>query len=237
MNSGKYVFSQIMSLVSSTSFQTIVNKHFGDYKVREFSCWKQFLCMAFGQLTHRESISDTMLCLKANALKTYHLGIGEVVAVSTITRANEMRSFQIYEDLAMLLIKEAKLLYLLDDELEVSLKGNVFAIDATTIDLCLSAFYWATFRSTKAGIKLHTQIDLKTSIPEFILFSTASVHDVNVLDVIHFETNSFYIIDRGYVDYKRLYKVHTCGAFFVTRSKDNMNYRRLYSNQKDLAAG
>lgn len=237
MNSGKYVFSQIMGLVSSTSFQTIVNRHFGDYKVREFSCWKQFLCMAFGQLTHRESISDTVLCLKANANKMYHLGFGQVVAVSTITRANEGRSFQIYEDLCMLLIKEAKQLYLLDDNLEVSLKGNVFAIDATTIDLCLSAFYWATFRSTKGGIKLHTQIDLKTSIPEFILFSTASVHDVNVLDVIHFEANSFYVMDRGYVDYKRLYKIHTSEAFFVTRAKDNMNYRRLYSHPKDIAAG
>ncbi len=237
MNSGKYVFAQIMGLVSSTSFQTIVNRHYGDYKVKEFSCWKQFLCMAFGQLTHRESISDTMLCLKANAAKMYHLGIGDVVAVSTITRANESRSFQIYEDLAMLLIKEAKQLYLSDDDLEVSLKANVFAIDATTIDLCLSTFYWATFRSTKGGIKLHTQIDLKTSIPEFILFSTASVHDVNVLDVIHFEANSFYIMDRGYVDYKRLYKIHSCEAFFVTRAKDNMNYRRLYSKQKDMAKG
>jgi len=237
MNLGKYVFAQIMGLVSSTSFQTIVNRHFGDYKVKEFSCWKQFLCMAFGQMTHRESISDTILCLKANATKMYHLGIGEVVAVSTITRANESRSFQIYEDLAMLLIREAKQLYFLDDDLEVSLKGNVFAIDATIIDLCLSAFYWATFRSTKGGIKLHTQIDLKTSIPEFILFSTASVHDVNVLDVIHFEANSFYIMDRGYVDYKRLYKIHTCRAFFVTRAKDNMNYKRLYSHQKDIANG
>ncbi len=226
-----------MGLVSSTSFQTIVNRHFGDYKVRGFSCWKQFLCMAFGQLTHRESISDTVLCLKANADKMYHLGIGQVVAVSTIARANETRSFQIYEDLCMLLIKEAKQLYLLDDNLDVSLKGNVFAIDATTIDLCLSAFHWATFRSTKWGIKLHTQIDLKTSIPEFILFSAASVHDVNVLDVIHFEANSLYVMDRGYVDYKRLYKIHTSEAFFVTRAKDNMNYRRLYSHPKDIAAG
>ncbi len=226
-----------MGLVSSTSFQTIVNKHSGDYKTKDFSCWKQYLCMAFGQLTHRESISDTMLCLKANSNKTYHLGIGEVVAVSTITRANENRSFQIYEDLAMLLITEAKQLYDLDDDLEVPLKGNVFAIDSTTIDMCLSAFYWATFRSTKGGIKLHTQLNLKTSIPEFILFSTASVHDINVLDVIHFEPDSFYIMDRGYVDYKRLYKVYTSSAFFVTRAKDNMNYRRLYSHEKDIAAG
>jgi len=163
--------------------------------------------------------------------------MGNIVALSTITRANENRSFQIYEDLAMLLIKEVKQLYVNDDDLEVSLKGNVFAIDATTIDLCLSAFCWATFRSTKGGIKLHTQLDLKTAIPEFILFSTASVHDVNVLDVIHFEPNSFYIMDRGYVDYKRLYKINTSGAFFVTRAKDNMNYRRLYSHLKDIAGG
>lgn len=137
----------------------------------------------------------------------------------------------------MLLIKEAKQLYSLDNDLEVSLKGNVFAIDSTTIDLCLSTFYWATFRTAKGGIKLHTQIDLKTSIPEFILFSAASVHDVNVLDLIHFESNSFYIMDRGYIDYKRLYKIHISGAFFVTRAKDNMDYRRLYSRQKNLSAG
>jgi hypothetical protein len=237
MNQGKYVFSQIMGLIPYKQFQTIVNRHFGDYKVRDFSCWKQFLCMGFGQLTQRESISDTILCLKANANKMYHFGIGDVVAVSTITRANENRSCLIYEELAMLLIKEAKQLYLDDDDLEVSLKSNVFAIDATTIDLCLSAFYWAAFRSTKGGIKLHTQLDLKTSIPEFILFSNASVHDVNVLDVITFEANSFYIMDRGYVDYKRLYKIHMCDAFFVTRAKDNMNYRRLYSHPKDKTKG
>ncbi len=200
MNQGKYVFSQIMELISYKQFQTLVNRHHGEYKVKYFSCWKQFLCMAFGQLTHRESLSDTLLCLRANADKMYHIGIGELVANSTLTRANENRSYRIYEDLAMSFIKEAKQLYLTDDDLEVQLKNNVFAIDATTIDLCLSAFYWATFRSTKAGIKLHTQIDLKTSIPEFILFSTASVHDVNVLDVICFEANSFYVMDRGYVD-------------------------------------
>jgi hypothetical protein len=237
MNLGKYVFSQIMDIVSSTSFQTIVNRHSGDYRVRDFTCWKQFLCMAFGQLTHRESISDTMICLKANASKMYHLGIGNVVSVSTITRANETRSFQIYQDLAMLLIKEAKQLYRNDDGLEVHLKGNVFAIDATTIDLCLSTFYWATFRSTKAGIKLHTQIDLKTNIPEFILFSNASVHDVNALDFIRFEANSFYVMDRGYIDYKRLYRLHLCEAFYVTRAKDNMNYRRLYSRPVDKSKG
>jgi hypothetical protein len=237
MNEGKYVFSQIMELISYKKFQTLVNRHSGEYKVKDFSCWKQFLCMAFGQLTHRESLSDTIMCLKANAGKMYHLGIGEVVAKSTLTKANENRSYLIYQELSMSLIKEAKQLYLGDDDLEISLKGNVFAIDATTIDLCLSTFYWAAFRSTKGGIKLHTQIDLKTSIPEFILFSNASVHDVNVLDAIPFEANSFYIMDRGYVDYKRLYRIHLCGAFFVTRAKTSMNYRHLYSRQKDREAG
>jgi len=237
MFTGKYVFSQLMGLVSPTSFQTIVNRHSGDYKVREFSCWKQFLCMAFGQLTHRESITDTMMCINANANKSYHLGFGKVVAISTITRANENRSYKIYEEHAMLLIKEAKRLYIDDNKLDIELKENVFAIDATTIDLCLSTFFWATFRTTKAGIKLHTQIDLKTAIPEFILFSNASVHDVNAMDFISFEANSFYIMDRGYVDYKRLYRIRLCNAFFVTRAKDNMNYRRLYSHPKDIKKG
>jgi hypothetical protein len=237
MNRGKYIFSQIIGLISHKKFHTLVRHHKGDYKVKDFTCWKQFLCMAFGQLTHRESLSDTILCLKANADKMYHLGIGEVVAKSTLSTANENRSYLIYEQLAIMLIKEAKQLYLKDDDLEVQLQGNVFAIDATTIDLCLSTFYWATFRSTKAGIKLHTQIDLKTSIPAFILFSAASVHDVNVLDFISFEANSFYIMDRGYVDYKRLYRVHLSNAFFVTRAKDNMNYRRLYSHPKDKSKG
>ena len=237
MNSGKYVFSQIMELVSSTSFQTLVTRHKGDYKVKDFSCWKQYLCMCFGQLTHRESLSDTILCLKANADKTYHLGIGDVVAKSTLSTANENRSYLIYYDLAMLLIKQARQLYLGDSDLEVELENNVFAIDATTIDLCLSTFYWATFRSTKGGIKLHTQLDLKTSIPEFIHFSTASVHDVNALDFISFEANSFYIMDRGYVDYKRLYRIHSCDAFYITRAKDNMNCRRVKSYPSDKNYG
>lgn len=237
MNQGKYIFSQLMELVSAKSFQTIVNRHKGDYKVRDFSCWKQFLCMAFGQLTHRESLTDTLMCLKANTHKMYHLGIGETVAISTLSRANENRSYLIFEDLAMLLIQQARQLYAGDNQLEMPLKNNVFAIDATTIDLCLSTFYWAVFRSTKSGIRLHTQLDLKTSIPAFILFTNADVHEVNTLDIIVFEANSFYIMDRGYVDYKRLYKLHLCKAFFVTRAKDNMNYRRLYSHPVDKSKG
>ena len=226
-----------MNLVSSTSFQTIVKRYKGEYKVKDFSCWKQFLCMAFGQLTHRESLSDTIVCLKANADKMYHLGIGDVVAKSTLAVANEKRSYVIYYDLAMLLIRQAKELYIGESDLEVALENNVFAIDATTIDLCLSTFHWATFRSTKAGIKLHTQLDLKTAIPEFIHFSTASVHDVNALDFVCFEANSFYVMDRGYVDYKRLYKIHCCDAFYITRAKENMNCRRVKSNPSDKGNG
>ena len=226
-----------MNIVSSTSFQTIVKRYKGEYKVKDFSCWKQFLCMAFGQLTHRESLSDTIVCMKANADKMYHLGIGDVVAKSTLAVANEKRSYLIYYDLAMLLIRQAKQLYIDESDLEVALENNVFAIDATTIDLCLSTFHWATFRSTKAGIKLHTQLDLKTAIPEFIHFSTASVHDVNALDFVCFEANSFYVMDRGYVDYKRLYKIHCCDAFYITRAKENMNYRRVKSNPSDKGKG
>ena len=237
MNKGAYVFSQILGLVSHKKFQTIVNQHLGDYKVRDFTCWKQYLCMAFGQLTHRESLSDTMLCLKANAGKLYHLGIGNPVAVSTITRANETRSYKIYETLAGQLIQEAKELYVDEKDNDVWLHGSVFAIDATTIDLSLSAFWWATFRTTKGGIKLHTQLDLSTAIPEFILVTPASVHDVRILDLIRFEANNFYIMDRGYIDYKRLFRIHEQGAYFVTRAKDNMSYRRVYSHEKDTDAG
>ena len=226
-----------MELASYKQFMTLVNRHSGDYRIKDFSCWKQFLCMSFGQLTHRESLSDTLMCLRANADKLYHLGIGEPVANSTLTRANENRSFRIYEDLAMLLIKQAKSLYIGDSDLEVHLKNNVFAIDSTTIDLCLSTFYWAIFRSTKGGIKLHTQIDLKTSIPEFIFFSNANLQDVNVLDLVTYEANSIYVMDRGYVDYKRLYRIQLSDAFFVTRTKDNMDFRRLYSRTVDKKKG
>lgn len=237
MNQGKYIFSQLIGLISHKQFQTLVRRHKGDYKVKDFTCWKQFLCMAFGQLTHRESLTDTVLCLNANANKLYHLGIGETVVLSTLSRANESRSCLIYQQFAMLLIKEAKQLYLGESDLEVELQNNVFAIDATTINLCLSTFHWATFRSTKAGIKLHVQLDLKTAIPQFILFSNASLHDVNVLDMISFAADSIYVLDKGDIDFERLYRIHLTGAFFITRAKDNMNFRRLYSHPVDKSKG
>ena len=237
MNQGKYVFSQLISFISHKQFQTLVKRYKGDYKVKDFTCWRQFLCMAFGQLTHRESLSDTMICLKANADKMYHLGIGNVVSKSTLSTANENRSYLIYYNLALLLMEQARQLYDGENDLNVTVENNVFAIDATTIDLCLSTFYWATFRGAKAGIKLHTQLDLRTSIPEFIHITPASVHEVHALDVIRFEPGSFYVLDRGYVDLKRLYKINRQEAFFITRSKDKMNWRRVKTFASDKAKG
>jgi len=237
MNKDKYVFSQLMELISHKSFQTIVKRHNGEYKVKDFSCWKQFLCMVFGQLTHRESISDTLICLEANTDKLYHMGIGKVAAKSTLTKANENRSYRIYEDLAMLLILQAKELYHNTNLLDINLQNNVFAIDATIIDLCLSSFYWASFHKTKGGIKLHTMLDLKTAIPEFILFTTASTHEVQALDKISFQANSIYIMDRAYVDLKRLYKINACDAFFITRAKSNMDFKRIYSHPVNKKEG
>ena len=237
MNQGKYVFSQLMGLISHTSFQTCVHRYDGENKVKHFTCWRQFLCMVFGQLTHRESLSDAMICLRANASKLYHIGIGEIVAKSTLSKANENRDWRIFADLAMLLIAEAKSLYTGDSDLEVALKNNVFAIDATVIDLCLSAFAWATFRSTKGGIKVHAQLDLKTDIPEFIHITPASIHEVNVLDIITYLKDSFYVLDRGYTDFERLYHIHQSAAFFIIRAKDNLDFRRIYSHGHDKYNG
>ena len=193
--------------------------------------------MAFGQLTHRESLSDTILCLSANAQKLYHVGIGNAIAKSTLSKANENRNWKIYHDLAMLLIKEAKKLYLHDSDLEVDLKDNVFAIDATTVDMCLSAFWWAKFRTAKGGIKVHTQLDLKTAIPEFVYISPAAVHEVNVMDMITFLPDSFYVVDRGYTDFQRLYRIHQAKAFFIIRAKDNLHFSRIRSETVDKKKG
>ena len=238
MNQGKYVFSQIMELVSHKVFYACVDRYKGDFKSKQFSCWKQFLCMAFGQLTHRESLSDTIVCLRANTGKLYHLGIGQAIAKSTLSKANENRDCRIFSEMAMILIEEAKSLYLKDSDLEVDLKNNVFAIDATVIDVCLSAFSWAKFRSTKGGVKVHVQLDLKTAIPEFIQITPASIHEVNILDNIIFQPDSFYVVDRGYTDFGRLYAIHKAKAFFITRAKDNLNFSRVSSvSAKKLSAG
>lgn len=229
MNQGKYVFSQLMELVSHKAFNSCVERYKGDFKSKQFSCWKQFLCMAFGQLTHRESLSDTIVCLRANVGKLYHLGIGRAITKSTLSNANAGRDYRIFSEIAMILIEEAKSLYLNESDLELDLKNNVFAIDATVIDVCLSAFSWAKFRKTKGGVKVHVQLDLKTAIPEFIQITSASIHEVNILDNITFQPDSFYVVDRGYTDFDRLYKIHKAKAFFIIRAKDNLNFSRVSS--------
>lgn len=223
MNQGKMVFAQLMDFASYDVFKWCVKRYNGNYRTKEFTCWRQFLCMSFGQLTHRESVSDTLLCLKLHSDKLYHLGIGKVVNKSTLTRANENRDWRIYQDFALKLIESAKELYKSTNQLDVNLKGRVFAIDATVIDLCLAVFWWASFRSTKAAVKLHTLLDLKTSIPEFILVTEGDVHDVKALDSFEIEKGSYYVMDKAYVDFKRLYRIHSERAYFVVRAKTNLD--------------
>ncbi len=237
MNQGKYVFSQLFEFISYNDFLKCVNKYNGDYKTKHFSCWKQFLCMAFGQLTHRESLSDTILCLGANKTKLYHLGIGQAISKSTLSKANENRDWHIYQDFALMLIEYAKEIYEGDSQLEIDIKNNVFIIDSTTIDLCLSIYPWAKFRKAKAAVKLHTKMDAKTSIPDFIHISDGKMHDVNILDYITIITDSFYVLDRGYVDFERLYRIHKSGAYFITRTKKNFNFERMYSSKVDKSTG
>lgn len=237
MNQGKYVFSQLMSFISHNDFNACVNRYKGDFKTKGFSCWKQFLCMAFGQLTHRESLSDTILCLAANKEKLYHLGIGRAISKSTLSKANENRDWRIYSDFALLLIGQAKSLYRDESFIDIPLKQNVFAVDATVVDLCLSIFPWATFRKTKAAIKIHAQLNLKNNIPELVIVTAASVHELKFLDLLRFEADSFYIFDRGYIDYPRLFRLHLGGAYFVIRARGRLRFVRQSSLPLQKGAG
>ena len=237
MNQGKYVFSQIMSFVDHNDFLACVKRYKGDHKVKEFSCWKQFLCMAFGQLTHRESLSDTTLCLSANSSKLYHAGIGKSFSKSTLSKANENRDWRIYSDLGMLLIQEAKKLYAGDNDLEVDLKNNVFAIDATTIDVCLSLMPWAKFRKAKGAVKLHTMLDLKTAIPHLVCITDGKVHELSALDMMPLEADSFYVMDRGYIDFPWLYRMHLGKSFFITRTRTRLRFTRHQSFACDKTQG
>ena len=230
-------FTQIIDFASQDLFKVCVNRYNGNYKAKEFTCWKQFLCMAFGQLTHRQSMSDTLLCLKLNSDKLYHLGIGKVINKSTLSRANEIRDWRIYQDYALKLIEQAKKMYADDDQLEVNLKGRVFALDSTTVDLCLEVFLWAPFRSTKAAVKIHTLLDLKTSIPEFIFISAGNVHDVKAMDLIPVQKGSYYIMDKAYVDFERLYLIRQEKAYFVVRAKENLKFKRVKSRTPDKKMG
>ena len=231
-------FSQIMDFASQDIFKICVKRYNGNYKAKQFTCWKQFLCLAFGQLTHRESMSDTMLCLKLNADKLYHLGIRTVFNKSTLSRANENRDWHIFQDFGLKLIEQARILHKGDNQLEnINLKGKVFALDSTTVDLCLEVFLWASFRSTKSAIKIHTLLDLKTSIPEFVLITEGKVHDVNALDYISIEKGSYYVMDKGYIDFARLYAIKQDKAYFVVRARENIKFKRIASKPADKNQG
>ena len=225
---GKTLFAQVMDFLPWKTFHRIVDRYGGDHRTRSLSCAEQFRVMAFAQLTYRESLRDIEVCLAAQAGKLYHMGIGAAVARSTLADANESRDWRIYFELAQRLIVKARALYV-DEEFGVELANTVYALDATTIDLCLSMFPWAPFRSTKAALKLHTLLDLRGAIPTFIHISDGKMHDVNVLDLLVIEAGAFYVMDRGYLDFKRLYELDQARAFFVTRAKRNLDARRLYS--------
>jgi transposase len=233
---GKTLFAQVMEFVPWTSFARIVQRHGGNSGVRTLSCAEQFRAMAFAQLTWRESLRDIETTLSANTSKLYAMGFRSAVRRSTLADANESRNWLIWSDLAALLIRRARKLYS-DDSLGVELDYTVYALDSSTVDLCLSLFDWAPFRSTKAAIKLHTLLDLRGAIPAFIHISDGKLHDVNVLDMLAFEAGAFYVMDRGYVDFERLYALHQAGAFFVTRAKSPMNARRVYSAPTDRSTG
>jgi hypothetical protein len=228
MNSGKIVFSQVMEFLPLHEFRKCVKRYDGEYKVKSFSCMDQFLCMAFAQLTYRESLRDIESCLRSMRTRLYHMGIRGKISKSTLADANENRDWHIYADFAQVLIHTARRLYL-DDPFGLELKETVYALDATTIDLCLTLFPWARFRKNKAAVKLHTLLDLRGSIPSFIEITDGKVHEVNILDLLVLEPGSFCIMDRGYLDFERLHVLHLSGAYFVVRAKSNLNYRRLYS--------
>ena len=236
MYEGQIVFSQLIELLPTYEFRKCVERYQGNYYVKSFSCWDQFLCMIFAQLTYRESLRDIESCLKSLKNKLYHMGIRGHISRSTIAYANENRDWRIYADFAHILIDEAKKLYI-NDKFEVELDETVYALDSTTIDLCLSLFPWATFRKQKGAVKLHTLLDLRGSIPSFICITDGKVHDVNILDELIPEPGSFYVMDRGYTDFARLYRFTQFCAFFVIRAKNNLDFHRIISHPVDRSTG
>ena len=236
MHLGKLVFAQITQHLPLTTFRRCVARYDGEHKVKSFSCLDQYLCMAFAQLTYRESLRDIQACLRAQTSKLYHMGIKARVSRSTLADANEVRDWRIHAEFAQSLIGIARPLYA-DEPFGVDLKETVYALDASTIDLCLSVFPWAPFRSTKAAIKLHTLLDLRGNIPTFLHISDGKLHDVNALDLLIPEPGAFYIMDRGYLDFERLHRLHEAGSFFVTRAKSNLKAQRRYSHPVDRSTG
>ena len=236
MNTGKTIFAQVMDFLPLDEFRKCVKRYQGNYKIKNFSCLDQFLSMAFAQLTYRESLRDIETCLRSMKSKLYHMGIRSKISRSTLADANESRDWHIYADFAQVLIHSARDLYL-NEDFGVDLKNTVYALDASTIDLCLSVFPWARFRKNKAGIKLHTLLDLRGNIPTFIEITEARLHDVNILDVLVAEPDACYILDRGYLDFARLYALRLCGSFFLIRAKKNFQFRRVYSHEINKSTG
>jgi len=236
MYQGRTVLSQVLDFLPMHQFRQCVSRYGGNKGVRTFTCLDQFICMAFAQLTYRESLRDIQCCLRAMREKLYHIGIRGNISRSTLADANEKRDWRIYRDFALQLIEQARQLYA-DENFGLELKETVYALDASTIDLCLSVFPWAKFRTTKAGIKLHTLLDLRGNIPSFIDITDAKVHDVNILDKLIPETGSIYVMDRAYLDFERLYGMHQSLAYFVIRKKTNARFRRLYSSKVDKSTG
>jgi hypothetical protein len=237
MNQGKLVFAQLTEHLPLTTFRRCVQRYRGEFKVKSFSCLDQFLCMAFAQLAFRESLRETETCLNAQPAKLYHMGIrSKRIARSTLADANESRDWRIYADFAQSLIAIARRLYA-QEPFGVELSETVYALDTTTIDLCLSVFPWASFMESKAAVKLHTLLDLRGNIPTFIHISDGKLHEVNILDQLVPEPGAFYVMDRGFLDYGRLYRFHQAGSFFVTRARANMRYRRRYSHPVPQGSG
>ena len=236
MNSGKTVFKQLLQFLPRHEFNKSVARYNGHYKVRKFTCYDQFLCLAYAQISGREGLRDIETCLNSHGEKLYHIGFRGKVSRSTLADANETRDYRIFQDFGYVLIGMAQELYK-DEDLAVDLKQPLFAFDSTTIDLCLSLFPWAEFRETKAAVKMHTLLDLRGSIPSFVAVTTGKVSDVKVLDDLPIKADSIVTMDRGYIDFKRLYTLHQKGVFFVVRAKDNLKYRRLYSRKVDKIEG
>lgn len=229
MNSEQTIFSQLMDLIPYYEFHKCVERYKGNYKIKSFSCWDQFLCMAFAQLTFRESLRDIQACLRASQQKLYHMGFRGKVSRNTLAHANQVRDWRIYADFAHVLITRARSLYI-DDSFGVQLKQAAYVLDSTTVDLCLSLFPWAKFRKRKGAIKLHTLLDLHGNIPVLVIVTHGKVHDVNIIDYILLEAGAIYIMDRGYMDFSRLYTIHQSSAFFITRAKRNLQFKRIYSH-------
>jgi hypothetical protein len=236
MYTGKTVFSQLMDFLPMYEFRKCVDRYDGNYHTSSFSCMDQYLCMSFAQLTYRESLRDIEACLRSRKEKLYHLGIRGKISRSTLAEANEKRDWRMYADFCQILISQARSLYA-DEDFGVELKETAYALDSTTIDLCLSLFPWASFRKHKAAVKMHTLLDLRGNIPSFIEITEGTLHDVNILDILIPEPGSFYIMDRGYLDFERLYVLTQLLAFFVTRAKKNNKFRRIYSHPVDRTDG